>query len=229
MLKLPASLNQALSHSSLFLQDRRSQWNLSSNGTLTLCTPGPDHWWWMGYLNKWGIYIPSLIGELWCSSDQGCNALWQRLRFCCLPEDRARSSLVLPRSIKTMFIPQNFNRQGGDKLQAFTELVGLKQRGMTSNAKEWWSLITKVFTRSVLISSEESEVLVEVIINERINRADIVQDISKIWRVSISNTLESHVNCNHLRVWRKFMVQKINAFPLGNLHFTALRHACSKP
>lgn len=32
-----------------------------------------------------------------------------------------------------MYIPQNFKRQGGDKLQAFTELARLNRQGMTSN------------------------------------------------------------------------------------------------
>ncbi|EPE25381.1 Thiolase-like protein [Glarea lozoyensis ATCC 20868] len=53
--------------------------------------------------------------------------------FCCLPEERARSDLVLPRSIRAMYIPQKFKRQGGDKLQAFTELARLNRQGMTSN------------------------------------------------------------------------------------------------
>ena len=53
--------------------------------------------------------------------------------FCCLPEARARDEIVLPRSIRTMFIPKGLKRQGGDKLQAFTELVSLNQRGLTSN------------------------------------------------------------------------------------------------
>lgn len=53
--------------------------------------------------------------------------------FSCLPESRTQSDLVLPRSIRAMFVPKNLKRHGGDSLQAFTELVSLKKRGMTSN------------------------------------------------------------------------------------------------
>lgn len=53
--------------------------------------------------------------------------------FCCLPEARVRAEIVLPRSIRTMFVPKHFKRKGGDKLKAFTELVSLNQRGLTSS------------------------------------------------------------------------------------------------
>jgi acyl transferase domain-containing protein/NADPH:quinone reductase-like Zn-dependent oxidoreductase len=53
--------------------------------------------------------------------------------FCSLPEARASAEIVLPRSIRAMFVPKNLNRKGGEKLQAFTQLVSLNRRGLTSN------------------------------------------------------------------------------------------------
>lgn len=50
-----------------------------------------------------------------------------------LPKDMGRDSMVLPRSIRTMFVPRDLARQGGDELQAFTELARSNKRGCTSN------------------------------------------------------------------------------------------------
>jgi len=50
-----------------------------------------------------------------------------------LPENAGKDSMVLPRSIRTLFVPQTLKRQGGDKLGVFTELVKANKRGCTSN------------------------------------------------------------------------------------------------
>ncbi|KAK3315921.1 type I polyketide synthase [Apodospora peruviana] len=50
-----------------------------------------------------------------------------------LPKEQIKGNMVLPRSIGTMFVPKNLGRQGGDKLNSFTELVLLNKRGVTSN------------------------------------------------------------------------------------------------
>ncbi|KAJ9316634.1 hypothetical protein DTO271D3_3141 [Paecilomyces variotii] len=52
-----------------------------------------------------------------------------------LPKDQTAGSMVLPRSIRTMFVPVNLGRNGGDKLQSFTELISLDKRGIVSNVK----------------------------------------------------------------------------------------------
>ncbi|KAF7532113.1 hypothetical protein G7054_g8247 [Neopestalotiopsis clavispora] len=53
--------------------------------------------------------------------------------FSSLPEDMDKSVMVLPRSIRSLTVPRSFKRQGGEKLQAFSELVKADKRGYTSN------------------------------------------------------------------------------------------------
>ncbi|OBT83082.1 hypothetical protein VE02_08865 [Pseudogymnoascus sp. 03VT05] len=50
-----------------------------------------------------------------------------------LPKDMGRDSMALPRSIRTLFVPRSLRRQGGEKLQVFSELVRSDKRGFTSN------------------------------------------------------------------------------------------------
>lgn len=49
-----------------------------------------------------------------------------------LPEDLRQSSMVMPKSFKHMYVPYTLRRRGGDKLQAFTEMLGSDKRGFTS-------------------------------------------------------------------------------------------------
>lgn len=53
--------------------------------------------------------------------------------FSSLPKNMDKDSMVLPRSIRSLFVPQNLKRQGGDKLRAFSELIKSDKRGYTSN------------------------------------------------------------------------------------------------
>ena len=42
-------------------------------------------------------------------------------------------TMVLPRSIGSIFVPRDLKRQGGDMLRAFTELIKSDKRGYISN------------------------------------------------------------------------------------------------
>lgn len=53
--------------------------------------------------------------------------------FSSLPKDMDSDTMVLPRSIGSIFVPRDLKRQGGDMLRAFTELVKSDKRGYTSN------------------------------------------------------------------------------------------------
>lgn len=53
--------------------------------------------------------------------------------FSSLPDDAGQDSMVLPRSIRTLDLPKNFKRQGGETLRAFTRLVKADKRGYTSD------------------------------------------------------------------------------------------------
>ncbi|THC93329.1 hypothetical protein EYZ11_007185 [Aspergillus tanneri] len=50
-----------------------------------------------------------------------------------LPDDIGEDSMVLPRSIRTIDVPKNFKRQGGERLRAFTEMVTGDPRGYSSD------------------------------------------------------------------------------------------------
>ncbi|KAH7027192.1 uncharacterized protein B0I36DRAFT_412585 [Microdochium trichocladiopsis] len=51
-----------------------------------------------------------------------------------LPQDMDGDVMVLPRSIRSMYVPRDLGREGGDKLVAFTELTRSNRWGCTSNA-----------------------------------------------------------------------------------------------
>ncbi|CAI6088461.1 unnamed protein product [Clonostachys chloroleuca] len=53
--------------------------------------------------------------------------------LCCTSSFEKSTDLMLPRSIRTMFVPKSLKRAAGDSLQAFTKLVSLNKRGQTSN------------------------------------------------------------------------------------------------
>ncbi|KAJ4296095.1 hypothetical protein N0V88_004797 [Collariella sp. IMI 366227] len=53
--------------------------------------------------------------------------------FSSLPKDMDKDSMVLPRSIRSLTVPRSFKRGGGDRLQAFSELVRVEKRGYTSD------------------------------------------------------------------------------------------------
>ncbi|KFY24016.1 hypothetical protein V491_02322 [Pseudogymnoascus sp. VKM F-3775] len=50
-----------------------------------------------------------------------------------LSEETSQSFIVVPRSIRTIFVPRYFERQSDAKYQAFTELLSLNRRGFKSN------------------------------------------------------------------------------------------------
>ncbi len=50
-----------------------------------------------------------------------------------LPKDRIQESMFLPRSIRSMFVPQHFSRRPGDKLHAFTQVARINRRGYGSD------------------------------------------------------------------------------------------------
>jgi NADPH:quinone reductase-like Zn-dependent oxidoreductase/malonyl CoA-acyl carrier protein transacylase/SAM-dependent methyltransferase len=52
--------------------------------------------------------------------------------FGSLPNDMDKDTMVLPRYIRTLSLPRTFKRQGGEKLQAFSELVKADKKGYTS-------------------------------------------------------------------------------------------------
>lgn len=49
-----------------------------------------------------------------------------------LPEGTREKSMVIPRSIQELYVPKGVNRNSGEKLRAFTELLGSSRRGFTS-------------------------------------------------------------------------------------------------
>ncbi|KAK7734196.1 Type I Iterative PKS [Diaporthe eres] len=51
-----------------------------------------------------------------------------------LPEGTREKSMVIPRSIQELYVPKGVNRLSGEKLRAFTELLGSSRRGFTSSA-----------------------------------------------------------------------------------------------
>ncbi|KAK8079180.1 hypothetical protein PG994_002987 [Apiospora phragmitis] len=53
--------------------------------------------------------------------------------FSSLPAEMDKDVMVLPRFIRSLIVPRSFKRNGGDKLQAFSELVKTDKRGYTSN------------------------------------------------------------------------------------------------
>lgn len=53
--------------------------------------------------------------------------------FSSLPKGMDSETMVLPRSIGSIFVPRDLKRQGGDMLRAFTELIKSDKRGYTSN------------------------------------------------------------------------------------------------
>jgi acyl transferase domain-containing protein len=53
--------------------------------------------------------------------------------FSSLPQEMDKNIMVLPRFIRSLTVPKSFKRQGGDKLQAFSELVKVDKRGYTFN------------------------------------------------------------------------------------------------
>jgi hypothetical protein len=53
--------------------------------------------------------------------------------FSSLPDDIGQDSMVLPRSIRTIDVPRNFKRQGGERLMALSEMVTGDMRGYSSN------------------------------------------------------------------------------------------------
>lgn len=53
--------------------------------------------------------------------------------FSSLPKGMDSDTMVLPRSIGSIFVPRDLKRQGGDVLRAFTELRESDKRGYTSN------------------------------------------------------------------------------------------------
>jgi acyl transferase domain-containing protein/NADPH:quinone reductase-like Zn-dependent oxidoreductase len=53
--------------------------------------------------------------------------------FSSLPDDIGQDSMILPRSIRTMEVPKDFKRQGGERLRAFTEMVRGDRRGYSSD------------------------------------------------------------------------------------------------
>lgn len=53
--------------------------------------------------------------------------------FSSLPKEMDKDVMVLPRFIRSLTVPKSLKRQGGDKLQAFSELVKADKRGYTSN------------------------------------------------------------------------------------------------
>ncbi|KAK4062465.1 uncharacterized protein Triagg1_9951 [Trichoderma aggressivum f. europaeum] len=50
-----------------------------------------------------------------------------------LPQGTGKTSMVLPRSIRGLFVPKSLNRQAGKSLVVFSELRGAIQKGFTSN------------------------------------------------------------------------------------------------
>ncbi|KAK7959439.1 Compactin diketide synthase [Apiospora aurea] len=53
--------------------------------------------------------------------------------FSSLPAEMDKDVMVLPRFIRSLVVPKSLKRQGGDRLQAFSELVKADKRGYTSN------------------------------------------------------------------------------------------------
>ncbi|KAM5483533.1 Type I Iterative PKS [Microsporum canis] len=53
--------------------------------------------------------------------------------FSSLPDDIGQDSMVLPRSIRSIDVPKNFKRQGGERLKALTEMVTGDTRGYSSD------------------------------------------------------------------------------------------------
>lgn len=53
--------------------------------------------------------------------------------FSSLPKEMDKDVMVLPRFIQSLSVPRALKRQGGDKLQAFSELVKADKRGYTSD------------------------------------------------------------------------------------------------
>ncbi|KAE8384250.1 putative polyketide synthase [Aspergillus alliaceus] len=53
--------------------------------------------------------------------------------FSSLPDDIGQNSMVLPRSIRTIDVPRNFKRQGGERLRALSEMITGDTRGYSSN------------------------------------------------------------------------------------------------
>ena len=53
--------------------------------------------------------------------------------FSSLTKDMDSNTIVLPRSIGSIFVPQGLKRQVGDILRTFTELISSDKRGYISN------------------------------------------------------------------------------------------------
>jgi acyl transferase domain-containing protein/NADPH:quinone reductase-like Zn-dependent oxidoreductase/ubiquinone/menaquinone biosynthesis C-methylase UbiE len=53
--------------------------------------------------------------------------------FSSLPGDMDKNTMVLPRSIRSLTVPRNLGRRGGDRLRAFSELVKASRRGYSSD------------------------------------------------------------------------------------------------
>lgn len=50
-----------------------------------------------------------------------------------MADQQSQDSMVLPRGIRTMFVPKDLHRRAGEELQALTELVKTDKRGSTTN------------------------------------------------------------------------------------------------
>ncbi|KAJ5338978.1 hypothetical protein N7452_005706 [Penicillium brevicompactum] len=53
--------------------------------------------------------------------------------FGSLPKDMDKDTMVLPRFIRSLSVPKDFRRQGGEKLRAFSEMVKADKKGVTSS------------------------------------------------------------------------------------------------
>ncbi|KAL9127721.1 MAG: hypothetical protein Q9217_003451 [Psora testacea] len=54
--------------------------------------------------------------------------------YVCIPEETKKDATVVPRSIRSMFVPKDLKRHSGERLRAFTNLLKKERRGATCHA-----------------------------------------------------------------------------------------------
>ncbi|KAK2624708.1 hypothetical protein QTJ16_005901 [Diplocarpon rosae] len=77
--------------------------------------------------------IASDINEAYVVHPTTLDSIFQAF-YVCIPEKTRENALVVPRSIRSIFVPKDIERKAGQKLRAFTELVKSDRRGAISKA-----------------------------------------------------------------------------------------------
>ncbi|PBP25422.1 hypothetical protein BUE80_DR003887 [Diplocarpon rosae] len=126
--------------------------------------------------------IASDINEAYVVHPTTLDSIFQAF-YVCIPEKTKENALVVPRSIRSIFVPKDIERKAGQKLRAFTELVKSDRRGAVS----------KAIIASATQEEPSSFLSIEGFYTQGIPREALDGDESKLTRLCAKSTWEPDV------------------------------------